>query len=247
MSESKKIHAEGLTSARSLAGQGGVGGATEEGTGAPAEERRGKPRPGRQGWRATARRHVRPRPAQVATRRSPKRGKGWGAGVSRRGAHVPGRLGDGSLPLELERHVERAPELPHGCLGAGAGAGQPQAQGLVQQLVAGKPGRGAAPSVGLTAAVAAGRGRAPRGGSRSRAQASSRRGAQTVGPAAAAAAVGGRGAGGRRRKGSAGRAQLGFPQYQKPPLRVTRGVNFHVSKCQHDTFHPRPLHTAVAN
>ena len=68
-----------------------------------------------------------------------------------------------------------------------------------------------------------------------------------MGPAAAAAAVGGRGAGGRRRKGSAGRAQLGFPQYQKPPLRVTRGVNFHVSKCQHDTFHPRPLHTAVAN
>ena len=136
VSESKKIHAEGLTSARSLAGQGGVGGATEEGTGAPAEERRGKPRPGRQGWRATARRHVRPRPAQVATRRSPKRGKGWGAGVSRRGAHVPGRLGDGSLPLELERHVERAPELPHGCLGAGAGAGQPQAQGLVQQLAA---------------------------------------------------------------------------------------------------------------
>ena len=111
----------------------------------------------------------------------------------------------------------------------------------------GKPGRGAAPSVGLTAAVAAGRGRPPRGGSRSRAQASSRRGAQTVGPAAAAAAVGGLGAGGRRCKGSAGRAQLGFPQYQKPPLRVTRGVNFHVSKCQHDTFHPRPLHTAVAN
>ena len=79
---------------------------------------------------------MRPRSAQVATRRSPKRGKGWGAGVSRRGAHVPGRLGDGSLPLGLERHLVRAPEPPHGCRGAGVGAGQPQAQELVQQLVA---------------------------------------------------------------------------------------------------------------
>ena len=87
VSESKKIHAEGLTSARSLAGQGGVGGATEEGTGAPAEESRGKPRPGRQGWRATARRHVRPRPDPPFTQT--RKGLGGGGepkGCSRAGA-----------------------------------------------------------------------------------------------------------------------------------------------------------------
>ena len=59
-------------------------------------------------------------------------GQGGVGGATEEG----GRLGDGSLPLVLERHVERAPEPPHGCLGAGVGAGQPQAHGLVQQLVA---------------------------------------------------------------------------------------------------------------
>ena len=253
VSESKKIHAEGLTSARSLAGQGGVGGATEEGTGAPAEERRGKPRPGRQGWRATARRHVRPRPAQVATRRSPKRGTGWGAGVSRRGAHVPGRLGDGSLPLgssallnpaRLRRRRHRG-GAPAGS-GAGAAAGgtwgrlatggrggsrageRRQAwDSLLLWLLGGDGLRGGEAGRGLR--LRRGGERKPWDRLRLRLQ------------------LGDGGAGGRRRKGSAGRAQLGFPQYQKPPLRVTRGVNFHVSKCQHDTFHPRPLHTAVAN
>ena len=60
----------------------------------------------------------------------PKRGKGWGAGVSRRGAHVPGRLGDGSLPLgssallnpaRLRRRRHRG-GAPAGS-GAGAAAG----------------------------------------------------------------------------------------------------------------------------
>ena len=72
-------------------------------------------------------------------------------------------------------------------------------------------------------------------GSRSRARALPRRGAQTAGPAAAVAGAGG---GGRRRKGCAGREQLGFPQYQQAALWVTRSFNFQVSKRQDDAFHP---------
>ena len=66
---------------------------------------------------------MRPRPV---TRRSPKHGKGCGAGVSRRGAHVPA-LGEGSLLFGLERHLVRVPR--RGCLGAGVGAGQPAGLG----------------------------------------------------------------------------------------------------------------------
>ena len=72
-------------------------------------------------------------------------------------------------------------------------------------------------------------------GSRSRARALPRRGAQTAGPAAAVTGAGGRG---RRRKGCAGREQLGFPQYQQAALWVTCSFNFQVSKRQDDAFHP---------
>ncbi|CAE7438454.1 unnamed protein product [Symbiodinium microadriaticum] len=79
-------------------------------------------------------------------------------------------------------------------------------------------------------------------GSRSRARASPRRGAQTAGPAAAVAGAGGRR---RRRKGCAGREQLGFRQYQQAALRVTRSFDFQVSKRQDDAFHPNARQQAT--